>query len=76
MVAINHSTPPQIEHHIDVAKMEEKQVRNLLLAYHKDSNLVVKKVQENVFSVGGKNGNTEYFCDKNGDVLVNAAHLR
>lgn len=76
MATINQSTPPQIEHRIDVAQMEEKQVRSLLLAYHKDGNLVVKKVQENVFSVGGKNGNTEYFCDKSGDVLLNATHLR
>lgn len=69
------SSPPQIEYQIDIAKQEEVQLKILLLPRHKDTNFSVKKVQENVFAVGGQN--TEYFCDKQWEkVFVNLHRLR
>lgn len=74
MVALNQIPPPVIEQHVDVVKLEETQLKWLLLHRHTDADFSVKKIQDNVFAVGWDN--TEYFCDKQGGVLVNLYRLR
>lgn len=67
-------TPIAIEQRADVSKMEEKQLTSILVLEGTEKGFSVKKIQENVFTVGWNN--TEYFCTKNGEVLVNITHLR
>lgn len=70
----NTHTLPVIEHRIDASKMEEKQLHTLLKLQGTEEGFFVKKIQDNVFAVGWEN--TEYFCDKKGEVLTSATLLR
>lgn len=74
MADFNTHTPPVIEHRVDASKMEEKQLHALLELQGTEEGFTVKKIQDNIFAVGWEN--TEYFCDKQGEVLVSPTFLR
>lgn len=74
MADIGAHPPMMIEHRIDTSKAEEGQLHSLLKLNGTEEGFHVQKVQENVFAVGWEN--TEYLCDKQGNVLLNLYYIR
>lgn len=74
MADIGTHSPIVVEHRIDTSRAEEGELHSLLKLSGTEEGFQVHKVQDNVFAVGWEN--TEYFCDKQGSVLLNLYYIR